>query len=115
MFLKGHCGNKSCEAYEGGYLLIQWGYRNGGVFDCFLNDEDCRCPMCGGYVEPTNFGFFNTNYKVTGTKKAGKGKPLEKVDKPWKLIPEEDGYTTFKDSDDNMVNWIKLIITVKRP
>ena len=91
---------------------MKWGYRNDGVFDCFLNNRDCRCPMCGDYIEPKNFGFSNTYYKVSGYKRDYVGGPLQDVDTEWRRAAAGH-YTTFKDNEEDMVYWGKLVIRVK--
>ncbi|OCK87184.1 uncharacterized protein K441DRAFT_701451 [Cenococcum geophilum 1.58] len=112
--LEAHCRNGSCPAYNQGYILVKWGYRNGGVFDIFRNDRDANCPMCNMYVEVENFGFTNTRYKVVGSKKDNPHAPLQDVNTDWKLV-SGDYYTTFLDDPNSLVNWGQLRIEVQRP
>ena len=114
IFQKAHCQNSSCRAYNGGYVLVKWGYRNGGVFDFFRNERDCECPICGQYVQPENFGFNNTDYKVVGYKRDRLNGPYKDINTDWKYAPSSH-YTTFKDGEEDMVYWGKLEIRVRRP
>lgn len=111
--LKGHCKNSSCRAYNE-TVTVKWGYRNDGVFDCFLNNDDCNCPLCNQHVEPENFGFSYTYYKVTGYKRDNIDGPLQNVDEDWKFA-SADHYTTFKNNEEDLVYWGQLVINVKHP
>jgi len=112
--LEAHCRNGSCPAYNQGYVLVKWGYRNGGVFDIFRNDRDANCPMCNSYVAVENFGLNNTHYKVVGSKKDNPYGPLQDVDTGWKFA-SSSYYTTFLDDPNSLVNWGQLRIEVRRP
>lgn len=114
VFFKAHCQNVSCPAYDQGYVLVKWGYRNGGVFDVFRNDRDVNCPMCNMYVEVENFGLTNTRYKVVGSKKDNPHGPLQDVNTDWKLV-SGNYYTTFLDDPNSLVNWGQLRIEVREP
>ncbi|KAF0469049.1 ubiquitin domain containing protein [Gigaspora margarita] len=107
--LEAHCYNSSCQAYNGGYILAKWGYRD---FD-FFDDSDVKCPMCGQYVQPKNFGFYDTWYKVVGSKKDRLNGPSQKVDTVWDYAPTQH-YTTFLDSPEDLVYWGRLEIKVSK-
>ncbi|RHZ64240.1 hypothetical protein Glove_326g120 [Diversispora epigaea] len=106
--LEAHCYNSSCQAYNGGYVLVKWGYRD---FDFFRNDRDVNCPMCGRHVQTENFGFYNTYYKVVGSKKDTPNGYFQEVDSGWEYAPTQH-YTTFLDSPDDLVYWGQLQIKV---
>ncbi|KAL7270449.1 hypothetical protein RUND412_006847 [Rhizina undulata] len=112
--LDGTCENKSCRAYKK-RILCKWGFRNNGVFDFVHDQSECKCPICGKFVEPKNCGFCDTFYRATGLKKPIKGGgPFVKLkDVTWKWAPA-DHYTTFKEMQEDLVIWGKLKLEVKR-
>ena len=59
--------------------------------------------MCSQHVNPTNFVFYDTFYKVTGYKRDYKGGPLKQVNEDWKFAGT-DCYYTF---NPNLVDWGK--------
>jgi len=112
--LEGHCQNGSCRAYMQDYVLVKWGYRNGGIFDFFRNDRDVNCPICGRHVQVENFGFYHTRYKVIGSKKETPDGYFQDVNTDWKFA-SADHYTTFLDDPKSLVHWGQLRIEVQRP
>ncbi|CAG8665668.1 7724_t:CDS:2 [Ambispora leptoticha] len=108
--LEAYCYNSSCQAYNKGYVLVKWGYRD---FDFFLNDRDVGCPMCGRYVQTKNFGFCSTWYKVVGCKRDKPDEPLQHVDTEWDFV-SNDRYYTFLDSPEDLVYWGQLKIKVSK-
>jgi hypothetical protein len=81
-------------------------------FDFFADEHHCACPICYQYVQPISCGFSNTQWKISGIKKAGRGSPPEKVAGTWHTAPA-DGYTTFDDNLTEVVDWKELLIEVK--
>lgn len=109
--LEGHCRNSACGAYNQGYVLAQWGYRNGGVFDLFANYNDVKCPNCQSSIQTENFGFQNTQYKVIGQKKNNAGF-IDSVNTNWTWA-SPNYYTTFLNDPGSLGHWGQLRIEVK--
>ncbi|KAF8462287.1 hypothetical protein BDZ91DRAFT_734868 [Kalaharituber pfeilii] len=109
--LEGDCKNSACRAYKK-RVIVTWGYRNDGVFDFFRNQQDCECPLCGSFVDPVNFAFTKTYYRVSGYKKDKKDGPFKDVKTPWHYAP--NSYVTFHEREEDLVYWGKLKIQVKK-
>jgi hypothetical protein len=106
----GHCENTACVSHLKGRIIHQWGKRN---FDFFADEHLCACPVCHKYVQPISCGFYDTRWKISGIKKAGRGSPPEKVPSQWHTAAKEDGYITFDDNLTEQVEWKELLIEVR--
>ncbi|CAG8770676.1 2110_t:CDS:2, partial [Ambispora leptoticha] len=98
--IEGYCPNSSCQSYNKGRVIFCWGFGNGGVFNFLQDKQFCKCPLCNRNFEPTNFGFLDTWYKVSGWKKTSSTEALN-VSHEWEFAPNSS-YTTF--SGDNQIS-----------
>ena len=48
----------------------------------FQNGHECKCPLCGQYMQAITCGFFNTQWKVYGRRRMDPSKPPEDFRKP---------------------------------
>ncbi|KAF8533812.1 hypothetical protein BDD12DRAFT_897707 [Trichophaea hybrida] len=108
--LEGHCKNTACVSHKQGRIIHIWGQRNFNFFD---EEHLCACPMCHKYVQPISCGFDNTQWKISGIKKVGRGSPPEKVPGQWHTAAKKDGYITFDDNLTEQVHWKELLIEVR--
>ncbi|RIA85490.1 hypothetical protein C1645_741536 [Glomus cerebriforme] len=92
--LEGHCKNTSCRAYgQSERSIFGWGFRNGGKFNLFENGHECKCPLCGEYMQAITCGFFNTQWLIRGRRITDPSKPLEDFRNPkygWNCVLDNE-------------------------
>jgi len=115
--LEGLCTNSECEAYtppeckdekKKKMVICGVGYT---CFDLIQDMEKCKCPLCGGFVEPITCGFTNCVYWFAGRYREDKSKPPKTmIRQDEKKIASKDKYERFNPLEEKPVIWISLKI-----
>ena len=101
--LEGVCQNIECQAFKSA-VLINFGL---GCFDVILERERSICPMCNSYVVPTNCGFNNCSFRMTGIKITENGVERQKFQmEKWEKAGNY--YQTYNNKKTGSVKWLNL-------